>query len=129
MMEEYINSAIETIENSTYCDKDSENDIMDAIKNILFEPDYMQLLKETIKKLYKKEISQKELKRLILQHGLTSAEHIKRIIRFYFDVRLRKIGGINNSQNNNKQLIEYKKLLAEIAPRIEKIYERLSDGD
>lgn len=128
-MEEYSNSAIETIENSTYCDKDSENDILDAIKNILFEPDYMQLLKDTINKLYKKEISQRELKQLILQHGINSAEHIKRFIRFYFDVQLRKIGGINTSQNNNKQLIEYKEMLAEIAPRIEKIYERLSDGD
>lgn len=128
-MEEYINSAIETIKNRTYCDKDSENDILDAIKNILFEPDYMQLLKDTINKLYKKEISQRELKQLILQHGINSAEHIKRVIRFYFDVQLRKIGGINTSQNNNKQLIEYKEMLAEIAPRIEKIYERLSDGD
>lgn len=128
-MEEYINSAIETIENSTFCDKISENDILDTIKNILFEPDYMQLLKDTIKKLHKKEISQRDLKQLILQHGLNSAEHIKRVIRFYFDVQLRKIGGINNSQNNNKQLIEYKEILAEIAPRIEKIYERLSDGD
>jgi len=129
MMEEYINPAIETIENRTYCDKDSENDIMDAIKNILFEPEYMGLLKDKIKKLHKREISQKELKQLILQHGLTSAEHIKRVIKFYFDVQLRKIGGINNSQNNNKQLIEYKDILAEIAPRIEKIYKRLSDGD
>lgn len=129
MMEEYINSAIETIENSTFCDKDSENDILDTIKNILFEPDYMQLLKDTIKKLHKKEMSQRELKQLILQHGLNSAEHIKRVIRFYFDVQLRKIGSINTSQNNNKQLIEYKEILAEIAPRIEKIYERLSDGD
>ncbi len=128
-MEEYINSAKETIENSTYCDEKSEDDILDAIKNILFEPDYMQLLKDTIKKLHKKEISQRELKQLILQHGLNSAEHIKRVIRFYFDVQLRKIGGINNSQNNNKQLIEYKEILAEIAPIIEKIYERLSDGD
>lgn len=129
MMEEYINSAIKTIENSTCCDEDSEDDILDAIKNILFEPDYMQLLKDMIKKLHKQEISQKKLKQLILQHGLNSAEHIKRVIRFYFDVQLRKIGGINTSQNNNKHLIEYKEILAEIAPRIEKIYEKLSVGD
>ncbi|GAH11756.1 unnamed protein product, partial [marine sediment metagenome] len=53
------------------------NFLGDSIKDILFEENYLALLKEKIVGLIKGQIQQSELKKLIIKHGFKSVEEGK----------------------------------------------------
>jgi len=103
------------------------NFLGDSIKGILFEENYLVLLKMKIVRLTKGQIQQWELKKLIIEYGLKSVEDIKEVIKFFIEAEIKKY--IENTTTQKGRLEKYKQLLKEIASRIDKIYRRLNNSD
>ncbi len=103
------------------------NFLGDSIKDILFEENYLALLKEKILKLIKGQIQQRELKKLIIKHGFNSVEDIKEVIKLFIEAEIKKY--IENTTTQKGRLEKYKQLLSKIASRIDKIYRKLNNSD
>ena len=100
------------------------NFIVESIRDIIFDTQYLAILKETILKLIDGQIEQKDLKKLIIEHGVSSVEDIKKLIELYTETEIkRNIKRVEAQKDKNKK---YNQLLSKIAPRVEKIYNKLS---
>jgi len=100
------------------------NFIVESIRDIIFDTQYLAILKETILKLIDGQIEQKDLKKLIIEHGVSSVEDIKKLIELYTETEIkRNIKRVEAQKEKNKK---YNQLLSKIAPRVEKIYNKLS---
>ncbi len=100
------------------------NFIVESIKDIIFDTQYLAILKETILKLIDGQIEQKDLKKLIIEHGVSSVEDIKKLIELYTEIKIKRIIKRVEAQKDN--IKKYNQLLSKIAPRVEKIYNKLS---
>lgn len=103
------------------------NFLGDSIKDILFEENYLVVLKEKVLRLNQGQIQQRELKKLIIEHGLKSVEDIKEVIKFFIEAEIRKY--IENPKAQKGRFEKYKQLLSKIAYRIDKIYRKLNNSD
>lgn len=100
------------------------NFIVESIRDIIFDTQYLAILKETILKLIDGQIEQKDLKKLIIEHGVSSVEDIKKLIELYTETEIkRNIKRVEAQKDKNKK---YNQLLSKIAPRVEKIYNKLN---
>ncbi len=100
------------------------NFIVESIKDIIFDTQYLAILKETILKLIDGQIEQKDLKKLIIEHGVSSVEDIKKLIELYTEIEIKRI--IKRVEAQKDKIKKYNQLLSKIAPRVEKIYNKLS---
>lgn len=98
--------------------------IENSIKNIIFNSEYLAILKDRIAKLSIGNIDQKQLKQVIINHGTNSINALKKTIDFYIENTVKAYKKKIKRKEQNS--VKYKKLLVEIAPRIEKIYRKLN---
>jgi len=98
--------------------------IVESIRDIIFDTQYLAILKETILKLTNGLIEQKDLKKLIIEHGVSSVEDIKDLIELYTEAMIKRV--IKSVEAQKDKIKKYNQLLSKIAPRVEKIYNKLS---
>ena len=98
--------------------------IVESIRDIIFDTQYLAILKETILKLTNGQIEQKDLKRLIIEYGVSSVEDIKDLIELYTETEIKRV--IKSVKAQKDKIKKYNQLLSKIAPRVEKIYNKLS---
>jgi len=98
--------------------------IVESIRDIIFDTQYLAILKKTILKLINGQIEQKDLKRLIIEHGVSSVEDIKDLIKLYTETEIKRV--IKSVEAQKDKIKKYNQLLSKIAPRVEKIYNKLS---
>ncbi|MCK4239838.1 MAG: hypothetical protein KAX33_11980 [Candidatus Lokiarchaeota archaeon] len=98
--------------------------ILESIRDIIFDTQYLAILKETILKLTNGQIEQKDLKKLIIEHEVSSVEDIKDLIELYTETEIKRV--IKSVEAQKDKIKKYNQLLSKIAPRVEKIYNKLS---
>ena len=98
--------------------------IVESIKDIIFDVQYLATLKQTILKLANSQIEQKDLKKLIIEHGLNSVEDIRKLIKLCTEAEKKRL--IKRFEQQEEKIKKYNQLLLKIAPRVEKIYEKLN---
>lgn len=98
--------------------------IVESMRDIIFDTQYLAILKETILKLTNGQIEQNDLKKLIIEHGVSSVEDIKDLIELYTETEIKRV--IKSVEAQKDKIKKYNQLLSKIAPRVEKIYNKLS---
>lgn len=98
--------------------------IVESIRDIIFDTQYLAILKKTILKLIDGQIEQRELKKLIIEYGVSSVEDIKKLIELYTKAEIKRV--IKSVEAQKDKIKKYNQLLSKIAPRVEKIYNKLS---
>ncbi|GAG77814.1 hypothetical protein ES703_30166 [subsurface metagenome] len=98
--------------------------IVESMRDIIFDTQYLAILKETILKLTNGQIEQNDLKKLIIEHGVSSVEDIKDLIELYTETEIKRV--IKSVETQKDKIKKYNQLLSKIAPRVEKIYNKLS---
>jgi len=98
--------------------------IEESIKDIIFDAQYLTTLKQTILKLANNKIEQKDLKKLIIEHGLNSVEDIKKLIKLCTEAEKKRV--TERFEWQEEKIKKYNHLLLKIAPKVEKIYEKLN---
>lgn len=97
--------------------------IVESIRDIIFDTQYLVILKKTILKLTNGQIEQKDLKKIIIEHGVSSVEDIKDLIKLYTETEVKRV--IKSVEAQKDKIKKYNQLLSKIAPRVEKIYNQL----
>ena len=102
-----------------------EDPISKSMKEIVFKKSYLLELKNKISSLTKGHTSQKELKKLIIDHEYEILEELKSLIEFKIESGTKKVNRqIETEKDRN---IQYKKILSKLGPKIEKIYRKLNN--
>lgn len=61
---------------------------------------------------------------MIIEHGVSSVEDIKDLIELYTETEIKRV--IKSVEAQKDKIKKYNQLLSKIAPRVEKIYNKLS---
>ncbi len=123
-MEETIRNVKNISADKTKTQLNTLDFIVESIRDIIFDTQYLAILKETILKLTNGQIEQKDLKRLIIEQGVSSVEDIKDLIELYTETEIKRV--IKSVEAQKNKIKKYNQLLSKIAPRVEKIYNKLS---
>lgn len=123
-MEETIRNVKNISADKTKTQLNTLDFIVESIRDIIFNTQYFAILKETILKLTNGQIEQKDLKRLIIEHGVSSVKDIKDLIELYTETEIKRV--IKSVEAQKDKIKKYNQLLSKIAPRVEKIYNKLS---
>ncbi len=123
-MEETIRNVKNISADKTKTQLNTLDFIVESIRDIIFDTQYLAILKETILKLTNGQIEQKDLKRLIIEQGVSSVEDIKDLIELYIETEIKRV--IKSVEAQKNKIKKYNQLLSKIAPRVEKIYNKLS---
>ena len=102
----------------------SRDMVKNSVKSVIFDTDYLNLLKAKITSLESGDATRTEIKALIVDHGTKSVEQISIIIDLYIKNIVKSY--FRKKKKDEKTIIEYKKLLVEIAPRINRVFNNLN---
>ncbi len=123
-MKETIRNVKNISEDKTKSKLNTLDFIVESIRDIIFDTQYLAILKKTILKLIDGQIEQRELKKLIIEYGVSSVEDIKKLIELYTKAEIKRV--IKSVEAQKDKIKKYNQLLSKIAPRVEKIYNKLS---
>ena len=102
-----------------------EDPLSVSMKKIVFKESYLLELKIRISGLTKGVTSQKELKKLIIDHEIETIKELKSLIEFKIESGTKKANKQMETEKNKN--IQYKKILSKLGPKIEKIYRKLNN--
>ena len=102
-----------------------EVNIHDTLERIIFDERELTSLKTTINAFIGREVSAKELKKMVISSYIRIFEDIDKFISFFLTQEAKKLG--DGYKSPQKEQAEKDQLLDHLALRINNIYERLKE--